>query len=490
MAIRELSIVYGSLTINEANARYIDGNYRIDKKLESTTVTFSFIIRKATEATFAAEVVAVEDAFRIPFKNLTITQGSATLLTLSHTSNTGMNAHPTITKEEHPANTGRSRRYTVSIVFDMPADNTSSILTDGMRQSSIDVRYTPSGRRTVTISGIFTALSTIAARAQYEAKITAYAAAALSALGGTYELADRPKTETDGTNKLISFTHIYEELIYPQSAGAVDDPELARQQFSMNLVKNYPGDEPNDDINRLVTVQVNYDVSVATTVTNLKTKWNTIKAWIMSKVKAAYTLTSVALVDENTIFNNDENKITSSLTIRALLKSGNLLEEQITYRWDTVSGTVLIPVWTGDPLAKYVYQGPQTLKLTVTVVAKLLGEDGTIAFNDIQKKANVLIGGGKSILVSHTKEHKPLIIGQSPHTHKITEFTSTSIFELYNTPRVGSTQSQLLGGGNAGGGKDNKAGSLPKPTGLTGTNVTGPIDPFRFATSPTKIILK
>jgi hypothetical protein len=426
---RELVITYGSLVISTANSRFIDGKIQISKDYARTSVTFSFVINQTTEANFATEINTIEAAFRAPFRDLVIAQGAQTIIALKPSDNSGLNTKPTIAKSDSMADTGRSRRYTVTVECDMPADNVASYLANGLRESAINIGYSSSGRRTITISGVFTALSGNTARQQYEAIIDSYATSILTAIGGNYELADKPRTEADGTNKLLSFTHIYDELIYSQAGSSLDDPDLIRQQFSMGLIKNYPGDTPDRNVQRMVTVSASYDVSVNKSVTDLKGKWERIKTWIVTTVKNAFSITSVALIDEDVSINNDDNRITARLTLRGATRHADIIEHQITYSLETIFGKVLVPVWSGDSLVKYAYQGPATRRLTVSATGKLRGEKILPAEESLIKGG--ILTGGTVIQVSSRSDSRPLKIGQEPYTYTITEFSTHDVYELY-----------------------------------------------------------
>ncbi|HBY62153.1 MAG TPA: hypothetical protein DEH78_20225, partial [Solibacterales bacterium] len=152
---RDLVIVYGSTTVGGSTARQIDGYHIVGPKgYASAAVEFSFITTAASQSALATECNTLEAAFRQPRQNLTITLGGNTILSLSHSGNTGFDASPSIIKAGDPADTGLSRHYTVRIDFGMPADNVS---TSFRRDSSVTVEYSAARRRRVTISGTYTA---------------------------------------------------------------------------------------------------------------------------------------------------------------------------------------------------------------------------------------------------------------------------------------------------------------------------------------------
>ena len=89
----------------------------------------------------------------------------------------------------------------------MPADNAPTV---GIRESSVNIAYSPARKRQVTFTGVGTAISGTDARAQYESIISTYCTGILATFGGTYELGEEPLTQMDYEDKTISFTRVYD----------------------------------------------------------------------------------------------------------------------------------------------------------------------------------------------------------------------------------------------------------------------------------------
>jgi len=363
---RELLISYGGFEVGGTTDRQIHDRVKIDRSQENTVLEFNFIIQKATEVDFGTEVNAVEAAFRKVRESCTVSQGAAILFSGNHSSYSAFDSNPHILKQEDMADTGRSRLYTVRIEFGMPADNTN---TNGRRSSSVNVAYSPSRRRTVTISGVYTGLSGQDARAQYEASIDTYAAAVLTALTGTFELVEEPTAEDNIGISLLSFTRVYEEVIYPQGS-VLDDPAIVRQSLLYTRHAMAPGDSQigGSSTRRLILMTAQYDAWVDKDITtNLKSKWTSIKSHILTHAKDFLDGGTIILTDEVPTFDGPQNRISARLEM--LVTTGSaILESEITVEDTRISGLVSVPVWdsSGNPYSRYLYQGPAQLQRFVS----------------------------------------------------------------------------------------------------------------------------
>ena len=81
---RDYLITYNGFQVGGSTARQIDGEVRrtLDNTFETTVIEFDFITTATTDAAFATECLACENAFRIPRQDFTFTQASQTLESL------------------------------------------------------------------------------------------------------------------------------------------------------------------------------------------------------------------------------------------------------------------------------------------------------------------------------------------------------------------------------------------------------------------------
>lgn len=334
-------------------------------------VTFKFEVADQSESVFGLKLAAAESLFRTPRMDFSWLNGATEIMPLKHTDGTGFDAEPTIEKREDK-HSGRSRVFTVSIKFGLPAD---VVKTSGRRDATINVSYSPSRRRRVTIQGVWTVVPprTLQARAQYEAQIDTYALAVLTGLGlsaSTAELGEEPATIHNDTNSTLQFTRVYDEIVFGQGGGA-NDSAIVRQSLKVRRQKVAPGDSPT--ANRLATLSVSYDAWIDKTVTtDLKGKYDAIRNWIVQVARTSLSGGAAALVDDSPEFDYDDNRISASLTILCST-GGNVFENTMTTETLDQFGGVLVSVWDGNPLTKYDYQGPARKLKTITHTWKELG---------------------------------------------------------------------------------------------------------------------
>ncbi len=372
---RELSITYASFKVGgDQSARVLRDIHIIEQGYESATVEYKFTIKQATKANFATECAAAEAAFRTPNSDLSIDLDGTNLKSFSHSSSTGFDARPTIMKRGEKSDSARTRTYTVRVEVALPADNSSS----GNRRvtkTEVNVAYSPARRRTVSVSGEYTASGATTARAVYQAAIDAYATSLLNALGGTYKLLEEPTETANDSNKTLRFTRVYEEIIFTGVGSS--DADLRKEVCIISRSKVGPGDTPQaGGVNRLVTLNVTYEAWFnKENTTDLTGKWSGLLGSIMTQVSAVLTGGSMALVEESPNFDKTDNKITATLVVLGST-TGGLIESRVTTEVETLSGLTFVPVWNKGAFDRYIYQGPATQRKTVTITQKTLGGGG------------------------------------------------------------------------------------------------------------------
>ncbi len=453
---RELSIVYGSITLGGSTDRLIDGWHFVRKSFETAELEVEFWVQKDTVANFQTEVAAIEAEFRKPFQNVTVTLDGQTLVSASQSGNTGMDAQPEIVKRGQIGDTGRSRKYTVRITWDLPA-NTGAEPTTGLRESAVDVSYSQSRRRTVRISGIFTAVPSSTARAQYDAQISAYESSVLSAIGGTYELVGEPVSEHSTNNKTLRFERTHREVIFSQAGASTDDADIVDQQLS--ITRRHSGEGVTPEATRLVTLDVSYDAWIdKDQTTDLKGKWeDAIRGWIITQAETVLGGGAVAMMEEAPEFMYDDNRIRASMTLFGIdAEAGKILENRITVSDDDNIGKELVPAWTGNPFSKYQYQGPRQLLRTIAQTLRVqghetlasaaaTGSEAEKAFRDTPFFEPPAEGGGW-VLMQRQPSATQLTLGRAGKEQiDVTDITVTTTLEWVVPVSAGATS----GGGGA-----------------------------------------
>lgn len=462
MAIeREMAISYGNILVGGPSRFYkLDGVHSLSIGYEESVVEFSFVVVGSDQPEFVSAVQAVETTFRKPHQTLQIRLASAKLLKFSHAESTGFSARPEIIKAGGPKDTGRSRAYRVRIMFGMPA-STGAEKSSGLREATIDVAYSPSRRRTVSFSGLYTAVGSSGARAMYDSGASLYCLGELGTLGGTYELSEEAQVEADEQDKECRWTREYDELIFAQGSGATDDEDITRQELRIERRRVAPGDtqslgsssgsggagQPTSTglgaAERIVEITARYDAWVnAARTTNLKTKYDSgLKSWITDQAGEIQN-GALVLVSESVELIPDDNRISATLVFHALPAGENAaLERTVTVEDNQDTGRKIVGVWTGDPMSGYLYQGHTKMLRTITLVLIEAGASdvreamsrGLTAADSArgQPLMNPGSGDGQWIEMSRNASALPRVRGLDGDVLSTTEIRARIVLEMY-----------------------------------------------------------
>lgn len=402
---RSLKITYGSYTIGgESQTAWLDGGYTITGTYAADVVSFAAIIFGASDSAFASAVAAIEAAFATPRARLKIEQGSSTLLDLDPTTgsggNTGFNAEPSFTKSEHLADTGRSRRYVITITVQRPADLSGQ---NGRRDAGYTLSYDPSRRATLLFAGEYTAVGANTAKQMYDSNAATYFAGIISGLGGTFEKVSEDLV-IDDTTKVLRYATVYREIIYSQAGGSLDSVAIVDHRVMFTRLLEAPGDF-GKDVTRMTDVLVLYDCSVDKTSTvDLEALWRgTLRDYLIGQAKALYGASAVALEADNPSMDRAANRITASLRLKMLIGTSNVLRAKVVQRIRDESGLRFTPVWDGKPFSAHVDAGAairiRSTEQTVLVKGgasphKFLGSGGGESFGIVGASGSGQIGGG------------------------------------------------------------------------------------------------
>lgn len=373
LVTREFKIIYGSITLGAGTSYIIDGTdpIQLSKNYGVASVTATIIVTGATETAFNTNCTTLEAAFRVPRATLQVILGSTTMWDYNATNNTGFNARPNISKPGSKHDTGRSRRYTISVEVDLPADLAGQ---NGRVMSSVNLTETDSRRLRLIVSGSYTALNSNTARGQYLASIDTYCSSLISGFGGTWEGPFDIKAEADDANKLLNFSRTYEKLIYDQSSGTLDNTWIRRQSININVLQEGPGDsKPGSFAHRLATVTADYEAAIDSTLTqDLENVWLTVvKPWLLENVRSAAGSNGIALISQRVNFDWAENRISANLICLAAA-SGGLISINISTKDTHDKGIILIPVWNKERFSKHEFQGPASIIRVITTISRTL----------------------------------------------------------------------------------------------------------------------
>lgn len=399
---RTLSVVYdtggSATTIGGASTTLLlDGEYTLATGPDGSTFSCVFVLRSTTDtdAAFNTLKAATETALRTPRKRLRIILGAETLEDWNPASgiNTGYNQDPDLVKVGDEGTDGpRTQRYLFSVNFDQPADLYSQAK---RRDSTVTVSFTPSRRRTLTVSGEYRSEGGVdSARAAYEAGVTTYVGTLTSALGGTWELAGEPNVSANDTDTICSFSITYEEIRYEQSGDGLDHPTIVQPQMKSRVVKSHPGDSV--DVSRMVEVMIDFECSVNDWTVDLNSLYaSTIRPWIWANALKAHGASGGAVLEETAGYDRDQNKIFANM--RGIVTTGSgTVEYRRTVDIFIDHGVVMIPVWTGDGFSRYVYSGVETMRRTTTETSLSVG---TAKAKKVAKSKPGGAGGGIGVSI-------------------------------------------------------------------------------------------
>lgn len=363
---RLLKITYASLAVGlNGNASItLRDKYRISAGYTEFSITFRCVVRHATRATFLTAEAALITAYSTPDAALEVQLSGTDRHDYDPANNTGFNARPAIRKVGGISDTANSAEYECSVTVQLPASLSGR---SGRQSSTVSVDSTPAGKRTVTIEGAYTALSSNSAAAQYVSAGTTYCDSVITAIGGTYDLLTPVNTGSgfaaaagfsyDDQNKVLRFKRVYEEVIYNEGAGTTSVSGVRRQTLVISRTKPTKTGEPAANVSPLVEVEARYSCFVDKNVTqDLATLWeNTLRAHVTNEIAAVSTGTVVVTRDQVS-YDRAENKIDAALA--AVVSSGGLIYARLDLEDRIPAGNELVPVWSADPYAFDLYKVP------------------------------------------------------------------------------------------------------------------------------------
>jgi hypothetical protein len=468
---RELSITYGSITVGGISTDYLlDGFTRhsvIDGKTDSF-VEFDCVAKASSAAALAALCRSIERAFRTPRQSLTVSLSGSVLLLAHHDdAEGGFNTEPQIRKIGDVGDSGRSRRYTLRVSYETPADTAT---TSGLRESTINVDYDPSRIRTIRIAGVFTAVpGTTDARDVYEAAIAAHVASALLGLSvTTSEIVGEPVTEQDYDNKVLRFERTYRELIFGQGQDAANDDaaivdqtlSVVRREFSEErspttaIIQGSGGGVSGGGsslvapgtVQQLAAFDLHYECSIDnTSSTDLKAKYDGLRSWLLSQFSGVFSQGTFALTVERVETDRVRNRILVDMTAEGSTKGADILSRTVTSEKRETPGLVFRGKWTGNPLDYYVYQGHDVvLRITTASARHLTTKDPATVEKQNEEFAESFggfAGGGSGLTVEKSSTTTPQRIGieGSGHVLNLLDVTSTVTTRLVNASGGGGS---------------------------------------------------
>lgn len=364
------SITYGALTVGGTSDSYqLNGPYSLTKDYRSLLVVFEVVV----VATSLSNLYSLSDALEVEFakrdQNLTISIDGSDWLYESGV--TALNVVSTVSKTGNREIDGPlARSYTVSVSAELPEEAGGGLL-----ESAINVSYDTTRRRTVTFRGTYTANDSGSATANYLANADGVASTFLSALGGTYELVLEEYTERRDDN-LCDFSRQYQELLFNQSSGTLDDSSIKDHRVIFTDTSQHPGDS-REDVSRLRRVIGQYDCSVDVEVTtNLQQIVDgTVRDYILQQFQGEFSPTVFGVEDYRVSYDETSKRLSVSMQFLYQTSSGSdVVEVSITRAFRESRAIDYTPVHNGDELAAYVDAGFLIRERITQRTAVVIGE--------------------------------------------------------------------------------------------------------------------
>lgn len=357
--------------------------YKFKSSYKTRTYTFDIVfVGGSSYANFLIHCQQAEIAYRTPRQRFRVSFSGTVFEDLNPAAasggNTGFNQDASIDKLGDEFDTSRSRGWRVMVESQLPADLAGQ---SGRQDSSVRVDFDAARRRTLTISGRYTAIGANNARAQYNANIATYEtvvqAYVAASDGSVYELI-REDATNDDADKNLDFTRVYEEIIYDQSSGTRDNSAIKQGRYAYSRQQIAPGDS-DPGTRRLEIIDIDFECWIDKNVTtDLDGFWrSTLKTYLISEVRSKFALGQVALTDHQYRTDYSQNRIFGRAQIQATSSSSsNLVQTRYTTKVESHSGKVFRGTWDGNPLSFHTYDGKATILRTRTWTKLLLGSTG------------------------------------------------------------------------------------------------------------------
>jgi hypothetical protein len=375
----ELTVTYGAEAMGGANDWMVTSHVHASRAYGKANVRWEVTyVGAATGAAFTAEMARFETAMTKPRQRLQVTVTGAVAALVDYNPaggvHSGFSHQPRVETGDRP-NTLRSRRYSISVDIDLPADLAAVNAGEaGLLESDVDYRLDSSRIASVHISGVYTALGGNTARAQYEAEIPNYRDFVFGDVAGALTFDPKPFSESaiaNIDNTRCRFSLEYHEIIQDQSGVGVDDTDLINPQLTLDVASSQPGDAALlGQTSRPVVVSISFSSNVdANATTDLRSKWrDDIRPEVINVAVTSFELGEFTVVDERESHDYHRNIINASLVIEGV--SDTLVESVQATSTTEKSPNVVVPAWGGGPLDAYRFggHGESLISISTTVV--------------------------------------------------------------------------------------------------------------------------
>lgn len=364
---RLIKISYAGLTIGlggDASIVLID-KYRVSSSYTTFSIEFDVVVRNATRATFLTAEAALLAAYRKDDQDLDVELGGTDRHSFTHSGNTGFNSRSNCTKVPDELSTANSAHYRCSVTVQLPADLSGR---SGRQSSEVRVDATPAGKKTIRISGTYTALSSNSATAQYAAAADTYCDGVITAVGGgdTFNLLTPKGFTYDDQNKVLRFERVYQEVFFRESTSGADSAALKGAQLNIDRTSPESKSPSGFGARPLEQVRASYSAFVdSDQTTDIKSLYeSTVRPLILAEL-GNFGGGTVVVIRETPSYDPTENMI-RAVVEAAVDLSGGIYAGTLQIEDFIRHGVILVPVWTDNPFDRDQYQGPASHVKRVT----------------------------------------------------------------------------------------------------------------------------
>ncbi len=349
-------------------------------------VRFSVLVLGTTNSAFVANCQELEDAFRSPRQRLRVVHDGVDFRDYDPATNSGFDQLPEIDKTGSSADTGRSRIYECRVVVRLPSDGTDgegNDLDGRDLDARINLTYEDNRRRTITVSGTWTALGTNSATDQYEQEIEDYMTDVQNEVDSTatWQLIGTEDNNRNDTNKEMTFTRRVKEITLEQGAGQTNLDPVIKQEISVSRVESGSSDTfINGQLTRPYSrYSIDYNATIdinEISANGLPAYWEgTLRTHAINQALLQLgSLPSGGAIMGETFRSDPENNMIFANFDYKTLNGSLVIQSTLSKTCRDMTGVVLTPVTTGNDFEYDVDEGPPRRELRVEVDETTAGD--------------------------------------------------------------------------------------------------------------------
>ena len=371
---RSYSVEYGSTVIGGASDKFLlrKRGFGVFENYRKARLTFEVIVTGGSTTAFRDNQIELLDAFRTPRQRLQVkTPDGLRDFNPSSSVNTGFDAEPQIELVPGRVNGPLFRNYRCSVTVSLPADLSGQA---GRRDNDVATNTQSNNRDEIVLRGVYTALTTNDATAQYNAQIATYATSVLPA--GSWQYVRQSITRND-TDKIVTFSRLYREITHNQGNGVADHASVKEQEITIS--QNETGATNSFVFGRVAKPYASYSVRYrviidkdVTPSTGLKALYDSeLKAKMLADIGAQMRAIGGGSLDRDAVDLDLENNVITAIYEYRTKNGSNVIESRMTKTLISQTGISLIPVTTGLPHHYARDEGPPKTDLNVVITEKI-----------------------------------------------------------------------------------------------------------------------